>query len=159
MYIVNPAWFYIIELLGTIKGVLGVISVLSGIGVVVGVVILAIVIGNRNSDRYTKGEVFSTSEYDGQDGEIKTYDSYDLFKKMLKRITIVFLVSVSVFSLIPQRDTMYKMLIASFITRENLEEVKEVGKDLHDYLVNDMSTAVDKLTDSAIKVKESGGNK
>lgn len=41
--------------------------------------------------------------------------------------------------LIPEQNTVYKMLIASYTTPNNIEYVKETGKDLVDYIIEKAS--------------------
>lgn len=49
---------------------------------------------------------------------------------------IVFLViPIIIGLLIPEEKTVYKMLIASYTTSNNIEYVKETGKDLVDYII------------------------
>ena len=49
---------------------------------------------------------------------------------------IVFLViPIIIGLLIPEENTVYKMLIASYATPNNIEYVKETGKDLVDYII------------------------
>lgn len=49
---------------------------------------------------------------------------------------IVFLViPIIIGLLIPTENTVYKMLIASYTTPNNIEYVKETGKDLVDYII------------------------
>lgn len=49
---------------------------------------------------------------------------------------IVFLViPIIIGLLIPEEKTVYKMLIASYTTPNNIEYVKETGKDLVDYII------------------------
>lgn len=51
--------------------------------------------------------------------------------------------------LIPSQETMYKMLIASYITPNNIEQTSE-------FVGDKLDSMVDKITDSAIKIKKAG---
>ena len=129
-YIVNPNWFYWLQLLSNIRGIVIAISVLISIGL-----IIAIVAAIAN---YVMGYEYR-NQID-EDGE--PYDSnwcnYLLVKKFVKilfPITIVFLI-ISMF--IPSKETLISMMIAKYATKENLGMTVEGIKSAVDYIVNAM---------------------
>ena len=63
--------------------------------------------------------------------------------KYVKRTVMLFAVSLAFSVFIPSKDTMYKMLITSYITPNNIELVG-----------GSVDTALDKLTDKIIRIKE-----
>ena len=52
-----------------------------------------------------------------------------------RRNTILLIIPIIIGLLIPEEKTVYKMLIASYATPNNIEYVKETGKDLVDYII------------------------
>ena len=63
--------------------------------------------------------------------------------KVLKSLLITIAVSIAFTVFIPSEDTMYKMLVTSYITPNNIELVG-----------GSIDTALDKLTDKVVKIKE-----
>ena len=49
--------------------------------------------------------------------------------------TMYLVIPIIIALLIPEEKTVYKMLIASYTTPNNIEYVKETGKDLVDYII------------------------
>lgn len=49
--------------------------------------------------------------------------------------TMCLVVPIIIALLIPEEKTVYKMLIASYTTPNNIEYVKDTGKDLIDYII------------------------
>ena len=60
-----------------------------------------------------------------------------------KKSLILLVTSIVLFIAIPSKDTMYKMLITSYITPNNIELVG-----------GSIDTALDKFTDKVVKIKE-----
>ena len=58
-----------------------------------------------------------------------------LLKKMLKISTITLIITATLMTLIPSEETIDKMIISSFITKENIEGAKKDAKELVDYIV------------------------
>ena len=52
-----------------------------------------------------------------------------------RRNVILLVIPIIIGLLIPEQNTVYKMLIASYTTPNNIEYVKETGKDLVDYII------------------------
>lgn len=49
--------------------------------------------------------------------------------------TMCLLIPIIIGLLIPEQNTVYKMFIASYTTPNNIEYVKDTGKDLIDYII------------------------
>lgn len=52
-----------------------------------------------------------------------------------RKNAILLIIPIIIGLLIPEEKTVYKMLIASYTTPNNIEYVKETGKDLVDYII------------------------
>lgn len=103
--IINPWIFYLIELFAEIESTAFIISVLSGIGLI-GIIVFGIDSWN------TEG-----------------------FKKLIKWPTIITISGLILAGLIPTEETMIKMLVASFITPDNVELGVEGVKAIFDYII------------------------
>lgn len=67
---------------------------------------------------------------------IASFFIYDDGKvKLAKRIFIASCISLVICLFLPSKGTCYKMLIASQITTENIENAKETVKDVVDYII------------------------
>lgn len=67
--------------------------------------------------------------------EREEHISEEIFKRIIKILAIVGVVSVIGFMFIPSKGTMYKMLAASYMTQENIENVGESIDKIADKLV------------------------
>ena len=67
-------------------------------------------------------------------GSLYIYDEYRNVK-LAKRVFIVCCISIIICLFLPSKDTCYKMLIASQVTTENIENAKETVKDVADYII------------------------
>ena len=56
-------------------------------------------------------------------------------KKTFKVSIITVIISSTLMTFIPSEETVNKMIISSFITKENIEEAKKDAKELVDYIV------------------------
>lgn len=129
-YIVNPNWFYWLQLLSNIRGIVIAISALISIGLIVAIVASVV--------NYVCGYEYRNKI----DENGKPYDpdwcNYLLAKKFVKilfPITIVFLI-ISIF--IPSKETLISMMIVKYATKENLSMTVEGIKSAVDYIVNAM---------------------
>lgn len=107
-YIINPSWFYWANVLTALNIVCYVLAIISGI-------ILAIVIIGSTIDL-----------------------CFDDFKKMAVICAIVFTISVLGAIFIPTEETMLKIMIAKYATKENLNITVDGIKSAVDYIVNAM---------------------
>lgn len=55
--------------------------------------------------------------------------------KLAKKVFIIGCISLVICLFLPSKDTCYKMLIASQVTTENIENAKETVKDVADYII------------------------
>lgn len=129
-YIINPSWFYWLQLLINIRGIVIAISVLISIGFIVAIIatITNYVLGYEYRDRIDEdGKVW--------DSDWRNYLLAKKFVKILFPITIVFLI---IYILIPSKETLISMMIAKYATKENLGMTVEGIKSAVDYIVNSM---------------------
>lgn len=108
MPVISPWLFYVIELLGNLNFVAGVACFISGILLVVALLIYAI-----ESD--------------------SCYPSEGC-KKISKISIIPLIISTVMCIAIPSKDTMYKMLVAKYVTYENIDKATDTIKDGVDYI-------------------------
>ena len=112
MSVISPWIFYVIELLGNLNFAAGTACFTSGILLVVALVIYAMESGS-------------------------CYPSESLLKgyKKISKISIIPLIISSVMCIaIPSKDTMYKMLVAKYVTYENIDKAADTIKDGVDYI-------------------------
>lgn len=64
-------------------------------------------------------------------------------KKMIKVSVIVTIISAVLMIVVPTEETVDKMMISSFVTKENVEKTKEEAKEIVDY-----------ITEKAIELKK-----
>jgi len=111
-YIIDPMWFYWLNVVDSAKTIVYVVFVVSIIAVIVGTVV-----------------VLSNREYGADDEE------YIVGKKILKisiPLVVVFALAV-VF--IPSKKTMIEIQVAKYATYENAEWTVEAIKSAVDYIV------------------------
>lgn len=107
-YIINPSWFYWANVLTALNVVCLVIAIISGI-------ILAIIMIGSTIDL-----------------------CFDDFKKLVVICAIVFAISVLGAIFIPTEETMLKIMIAKYATKENISITVDGIKSAVDYIVNAM---------------------
>lgn len=109
--IINPLWFYLIDVLGSFRTVI----------LFIGIVLLFIIIAGAYLTLYPK--------------EFKDWLKSKQFEKLL--ILGVLLVIIGV--LFPCQETAYKMLIASLITPDNIAATGGAVQDIVDYIINSVN--------------------
>lgn len=112
MPVIIPWLFYVIELLGNLNFMVGTVCFIS-------VALLATVL------------FIYAMESDS------CYPSKSLLKgcKKISKISIISLIISSVMCIaIPSKDTMYKMLVAKYVTYENIDKATDTIKDGVDYI-------------------------
>jgi len=103
--IINPWIFYLIELFAEIDSTAFIIAVLGGIGLIA---VIVFVIDNWNAED---------------------------FRKLIKWPAIITISGLVLMGLIPTEETMIKMLVASFITPDNVELGVEGVKAIFNYII------------------------
>lgn len=119
MYIVNPWYFYLSNLsdnFQTLSICVFIVAIIAMISFVVGWVCVAI-----------------------EDGSFERGNNETVIAKFLKRMakisTVATIVSAILMTVLPSEDTINKMVISSFVTKENITEAKTSAKELVDYIV------------------------
>lgn len=117
--IINPWFFYLVNLLDRVLIVTIIVLIISTIGVVFTLFVLS-------------DECCSDEE------EAKTC------KKWNKISMIALLISTFMLVATPSKETVYEMVVASYITENNIEAAKDNAKDLVDYIIDKCDEANDK---------------
>lgn len=112
--IINPIWFYLIGVSSNLQIACTVIAIFALVIVFIGVLMYQIL------------------EDIGTD-----------FKGWGSKLLIIGIICTFISILMPSKETCYQMMVASFITKENIEITAEAGKEAIDYIVN----SIDKLLD------------
>lgn len=108
--IINPWIFYLINTISNFKTILLVILIVLAI---CGFVLL----------------LFLLEEYD-----LLEDDTQKSVKKIGKRIFLGTVISLSLLIFLPSKETSYQMLIAKYVTGENIEIVKNEVTEIVDYI-------------------------
>lgn len=126
-YYINPIWFYLMDICDCLK----VISI-----VILGISIVALIVEFVNwINDYT--DEFGDYIF-GKD--IKQIPQcVKLIKKLFISTVIIFIISLLLSITVPTSKTITKMLIASVVTVENVNEAKEDTKELIDYIFEKVS--------------------
>lgn len=117
-YIINPAWFYWIQLASGMKVVTGV---LLGTSCVLFIIMSAVLLANIDS-------------YDFEDDEMKWCI------KWTKRCAALCIVLAVVTAAIPSKETLIEMQIAKYATFENAEWTLDAIKSAVDYIVESIQS-------------------
>lgn len=131
-YIINPWWFYLISILSTVS----LLSVLYFLLSLAAFIFIAIGFASEVDGREDR------KNDNGND------DTYKWWKKAFKISTVTLVSSIILLVFVPSENTMDKMLIASVVTKQNVE----AGAD---FTQEQISKIVDKISDAAVKVKTS----
>lgn len=118
-YIVNPMWFYWINVLNNISFILALV-----------IIVLFLVLSIS-----TPIVIYNYNEYLEYFNNDKTKESY--YKKVFKWIKCGFIsliISSIVIIVIPSEETIYKMMIAKYATSDNVEMVLEKITEGVDYI-------------------------
>ena len=104
--IINPAWFYWLNILDNISTVAIVMTILSGIG-------LTILVGISFVD-----------------------DMFVETKKPIVVLSIIFSVFLLISIFVPDKNTLLEMKAAELATKENIDFTVESIKSIVDYIIN-----------------------
>lgn len=118
-YYIHPIWFYLMDICGSLKSGFPVLAVLSGL-LAIGLGIFAI--------------WFYTEECGYEDEESEKF--FKKLKKVVKLSAILCVVFAFLTIITPSEAGLTKMMIASVMTEENVEEVKGDVKELIDYVAD-----------------------
>ena len=121
--IINPLYIYLISIISTLKTGLAFIMLFAGLAfIAVGML-------------YFLGEITNKK----------------IGKRILKTVTITFIVSLLIYIFVPDEDTCYKMMAASIVTPDNIETVKDETiktiEEITDILQNKNSIAETESTE------------
>lgn len=118
-YIINPSWFYWINVLESAKDFATILLILAVIGLGVLIVIAAV--------NYELGDkLFEDSEW----------KMYLKIKKLIPKAVIVVLIICAIATFLPSKETLISMMIAKYATKENLGMTVEGIKSAVDYIMN-----------------------
>lgn len=118
--IISPWLIYLIDLFDNLKGLLNIVLILSGcaVGVILFIWFICLI-----------------DYYVNDDFTIKC-------KKYLRKSIIWLFISGLLFVAIPSKDTMYTMLVLDNVTSDNIQSIGKTGKDVVDYIVNQIDKVV-----------------
>lgn len=111
--IISPWVFYWVETMNQIRDV---VNCVIGVTMFISVIFLLLALAFEKEER-------------------EEHISEEIFKRIIKILAIVGVVSVIGFMFMPSKGTMYKMLAASYMTQENIENVGESIDKIADKLV------------------------
>lgn len=114
-YIINPMWFYWLQVVDATKGACLIVAVATGI-------VLAIIICF-----HFFFSVFESEYYVDECAKILKY---------IKLLTPIFIIATFCVALIPSKRTLIEMEVAKHATYSNVESVKEQIKDAADYILD-----------------------
>ena len=120
--IISPWIVYLIDLLDNFQGTISITLVVLGF-TIIGLGLAWI--------------LFSI-DFDQDDSIIITC------KKYLKKSIIGFVISGLLFEVVPSKDTMYLMLTLNNVTTENMQTIGKTGKDVVDYVTDQIDKIVNK---------------
>lgn len=126
--IINPFWFYLIGIANSLGIFLTVMAGTSSIIYFIFLICYFVSSVENNFDKEDKNKM----------------------NNFLRKGSIMCFILIIVACLIPSEKTCYQMLTASLCTKENIEYLKETGKDLVDYIIE----TADALTNEEEKEEE-----
>lgn len=121
--IINPIWFYLMDVCGDLNAVLIVLCI--AVGIMAAVCFVLHLMAVDENWRY--------------DDDTRVKKTYTRMKKSFIALGIA-LLSVPA---VPNKDTLLKMLIANTVTYENVESAKHEATDLVDYIIEKVDTLMD----------------
>ena len=129
-YIVNPSWFYWVQV---INGLNVAFEIIAGIAIFSVTVLAVIALVNYFAGKDYRYRV---------DENGKPTDSDWLSFLFMKKVTIIFtiiaMVSLIISIFIPSKETLISMMIAKYATKENISIIVDGIKSAVDYIVNAM---------------------
>jgi len=119
-YIINPWIFYLLGLVGSIRAVCAIFLVVF---------------------------VFALGGYLFWFTDIIDNDEYPTPMQILKKWRVPLILAIAFLVFMPSTDTIYKMMIASQVTTENIGTAKETIQDVADYIVDAVKEIKEKEDD------------
>ena len=130
-YIINPWFFYFANLLGSFWTLISIVLFLA-------------IIGTVGFSVWWLMEAYVSDFFVHDDNE----SPFAKFcKKIIKISVIVTIISAVLMVAVPSEETVNKMMISSFITKENIEKAKEGAKE-------GAKEIVDYIAEKAIELKK-----
>lgn len=130
-YIINPWFFYFVNLLGSFWTLISIVLFLA-------------IIGTVGFSVWWLMEAYVSDFFVHDDNE----SPFAKFcKKIIKVSVIVTIISAVLMVAVPSEETVNKMMISSFITKENVEKIKEETKE-------GAKEIVDYIAEKAIELKK-----
>lgn len=127
-YYINPIWFYLMNVSNSLRSWCFAVSlIMIGICVVVAIYLFAYAIETNTA---TYNTLTSDDEKDDDQEQIKK--TWKVLKKSIILGALFMLLSI----LLPSEKTCIEMMIASQVTHENVETVKEEVYTIIDYIEN-----------------------
>ena len=126
-YIINPWFFYFANLLDSFWTLASIVLFLA-------------IVGTVGFGIWWVMEAYASDFFVHDDNE----SPFAKFcKKMIKSSVITTIISAVLMIVVPTEETVNKMMISSFVTKENVEKTKEEAKEIVDY-----------ITEKAIELKK-----
>ena len=127
-YYINPIWFYLMNVSDSLRGwCLGVSLIMAVVSIVIGIYLFAYAM-DTNSRTYN----ILTSDDEKEDDQESIKKVWKVLKKSIILGVLLMLLSI----LLPSEKTCIEMMIASQVTKENVEIVKEEVYTIIDYIEN-----------------------
>ena len=112
--IINPLWFYLINVSSNLQIVCGVIACFALVIILISILMYPIL-----------------------------EDMGAEFKGLRTKLVIIGIVCTFIGILAPSKETCYQMMVASLVTKENIKITAETGKEAVDYIVDSIDKLLD----------------
>ena len=112
--IINPLWFYLINVSSNLQIVCGVIACFALVIILISILM------------YTMLEDIGAE-----------------FKGLRTKLVIIGIVCAFIGILAPSKETCYQMMVASLVTKENIKMSAKAGKEAVDYIVDSIDKLLD----------------
>lgn len=114
--IINPMWFYLIKICDTIVEFAGILIIIL---IIVGGIVIFYIHEDVNISDFFDEEAVETM---------------NKIKSIIKRYIIILSTAIGIIVFVPDGDTIYKMLVASQVTPNNIELVGDTVESSIDYI-------------------------
>ena len=118
-YIINMWFFYFA-------------SILDSFWTLASIVLFLAIIGTVGFGIWWLIEAYDSDFFVHDDKEETPFANF--CKKMIKVSAIATIISAVLMVVVPTEETVNKMMISSFVTKENVEKTKEEAKEIIDYI-------------------------